>query len=234
MGFSMVRKHVKMEPRRWYFHTDTLGLLVWQDVPSKRSHEGLGNPAYDQWLAEMEREVDARAGHPSIVQWVTYNEGWGQTVNDAGATVRHTVGVLRAQDTTRLIDDASGGRGPCRGDWGTNGFWHGGCYGDVTDVHTYSPPDPDIYRKKESAFSKDVSQRDRSKALVIGEYGGIMVSAARAAARAASQNVASGVPLSHAPAVCIYLVRMRLFLCFMPSRAHADQWAPVGKKMPRR
>ena len=218
MGFNMVRKHLKMEPRRWYFHTDTLGLLVWQDVPSKRSHEGLGTPAYDQWLAEMEREVDARAGHPSIVQWVTYNEGWGQTVNDAGATVRHTVGVLRAHDTTRLINDASGGRGPCRGDWGTNGFWHGGCYGDVTDVHTYSPPDPDIYRTKESAFSKDVSQRDRSKALVIGEYGGIMVSAARAAARAASQNRRDPVivcsirrpSLSHAPAGCIYLVRMRL------------------------
>ena len=231
MGFNMVRKHIKMEPRRWYFHTDTLGLLVWQDVPSKNNRAGLGDPIFDQWLAEMEREVDARAGHPSIVQWVTYNEGWGQTVDDAGATVAHTVSVLRARDTTRLIGDASGGRG-C---WpqGTNAVWAGGCHGDVTDVHHYSPPDWDT-------SEIDVSQRDRSKAFVIGEYGGILVSAARAAACAASQNavvVCSIWLRSHALCslvatltrdVCVYLARTRFFLCHLKLTPTGHEWA-VGQ-----
>jgi len=157
LGFNMVRKHVKMEPRRWYHHCDKLGLLVWQDVPSKDDKAGMGSPVYEQWLLEMQRDVKARRSHPSIVMWVTYNENWGQT----DAAVEDTIASLKEVDSSRLVNDASGGGGIAR--------WVGGLHGNFTDVHHYSRPEFD------GDAARDISEADPERALVLGEYGGIML-----------------------------------------------------------
>ena len=75
LGFNFARKHVKVEPDRWYYHADRLGLLVWQDMPSAGNATPEGRREFD---AELRRVVDALRNHPSIVMWVPFNEGWGQ------------------------------------------------------------------------------------------------------------------------------------------------------------
>ncbi|GAC1514236.1 MAG: hypothetical protein NVS1B4_01430 [Gemmatimonadaceae bacterium] len=117
LGFNMARKHVKVEPDRWYYHCDRLGLLVWQDMPSGNNTTPAGKV---EFAAELERVVDALRNHPSIVMWVPFNEGWGQ--HD---TERH-VSWLKQHDPTRLVNDASG--------WTDKGV------GDVLDVHAYPGP----------------------------------------------------------------------------------------------
>jgi hypothetical protein len=117
LGFNLARKHVKVELARWYYHADRLGLLVWQDMPSAgnatpEAREGFGR--------ELKAVVDALQGHPSIVMWVPFNEGWGQ--HD---TERHTT-WLKEYDPTRLVNSASG--------WTDRGT------GDVSDVHAYPGP----------------------------------------------------------------------------------------------
>jgi len=131
---------------------------VWQDWPSKHDEAGLGSPVYDQWLEEMQRDVKARRSHPSIVLWITYNEGWGQSAD--ADTQLHTIATLKDLDSTRLVNDASGGRGIA--------FWVGGLHANFTDVHHYSRPEFDGDAKR------DISKADSEKALVLGEYGGIM------------------------------------------------------------
>jgi hypothetical protein len=117
LGFNLARKHVKVEPARWYYHADRLGLLVWQDMPSG----GNRTPAArEQFAIELERMVHALRDHPSIVMWVPFNEGWGQ--HD---TERYTT-WLQAFDTTRLVNSASG--------WADRGS------GDVFDLHAYPGP----------------------------------------------------------------------------------------------
>ncbi len=117
LGFNMARKHVKVEPERWYYHCDRLGLMVWQDMPSgnNESDEGKQNFAH-----ELDRVVDALENHPSIVMWVPFNEGWGQ--HD---TERY-VDLLARRDPTRLVDNASG--------------WTDRRVGDVLDIHRYPGP----------------------------------------------------------------------------------------------
>ena len=117
MGFNMARKHVKVEPARWYWHADRLGLLVWQDMPSADNRTG---PSREQFAIELRRVVDALRNHPSIVMWVPFNEGWGQ--HD---TERYTT-WLRAYDPTRLVNSATG--------WTDMGV------GDVVDEHAYPGP----------------------------------------------------------------------------------------------
>ncbi len=75
LGFNLIRKHVKVEPERWYFDCDSLGMLVWQDMPSGNNDTPDGQA---QFAAELGRVVDALRNHPSIVMWVPFNEGWGQ------------------------------------------------------------------------------------------------------------------------------------------------------------
>lgn len=117
MGFNMARKHVKVEPARWYYWCDTLGLLVWQDMPS-------GNNATEaqraQFGRELDRLVDGLYNHPSIVMWVPFNEGWGQ--HDTAATVQR----IKQRDPTRLVNNASG--------------WTDKKVGDVNDIHAYPGP----------------------------------------------------------------------------------------------
>ena len=121
LGFNMVRKHVKVEPERWYYWCDKLGLLVWQDMPSgseKPIQEGRA-----QFEHELDRLVQGRGNHPCIVMWVVFNEGWGQF--DTERLVNH----VKEMDPSRLVDDASG--------WTDKGV------GDVIDKHNY--PDPAMF-----------------------------------------------------------------------------------------
>ncbi len=154
-GFNMIRKHIKVEPSRWYYYCDQLGMLVWQDMPSFGDNhlnrwefhnydEGTDFPA--TYLAKANyrkewREIIAQLKKfPSIVVWVPFNEAWSQF--DTRAIVDYT----RELDPTRLVNMASGGN------------WTKGC-GDILDNHHYPYPamhlwDPDMVN-------------------VLGEYGGI-------------------------------------------------------------
>ena len=117
LGFNMIRKHVKVEPERWYYHCDKMGFLVWQDMPNT-------NPVTEedrtQFRWEMKAMVDQLFNHPSIVMWVPFNEGWGQ--HDTPTYVEK----LREWDPTRLINNASG--------------WTDAGVGDVLDIHDYPGP----------------------------------------------------------------------------------------------
>ena len=147
LGFNLLRKHVKLEPQRWYYHCDRLGMLVWQDMvcggaplqswfvtylatlmncrhltikdgPASRGLLSRGDAAgREEFLAETAETVRRLSCHPSIVCWVPFNEGWGQF--DA----RQTEALVRRLDPTRLVDHASG--------W----FDQGG--GDVCSLHHY-------------------------------------------------------------------------------------------------
>ena len=148
LGFNMVRKHVKVEPDRWYYWCDKLGLLVWQDMPSgggaaERRGGQDGVPASaekaQQFEAELKAMIETHRNHPSIVMWVVFNEGWGQY-----DTVRLTKWV-KELDPSRLVNDASG--------------WTDRRVGDVIDMHKYpgpGSPDPEAAR-----------------AAVLGEFGGL-------------------------------------------------------------
>lgn len=152
-GFNMLRKHVKVEPRRYYYHCDRIGMLVWQDQPSGGAEPKWTRMApspvdavwtdeqHEQWMREYRDMVDSLRHHPSIVVWVPFNERWGQhrTVDVGQAAV--------AYDPTRLVNIASGGN-----------FWS---VGHIADHHNY--PDP--------AFPlEDARFKDFVK--VVGEFGG--------------------------------------------------------------
>lgn len=151
-GFNMIRKHVKVEPARWYTHCDKMGILVWQDMPNggdsprwqnkqyfsgtelKRSAESEAN-----YRAEWKDIMDYLYSHPSIVVWVPFNEAWGQFKTE------EIVEWTKAYDPSRLVNPASGG----------NHY----TTGDMLDLHNYPGPDMYLY--------------DAQRATVLGEYGGI-------------------------------------------------------------
>ncbi len=117
LGFNVIRKHVKVEPQRWYYHCDRLGMLVWQDMPSG---DNKGAEAEATFALELKRMVDALRNHPSIVMWVPFNEGWGQH------QTQKYVEWLKAYEPTRLVNNASG--------------WTDMQVGDVADLHAYPGP----------------------------------------------------------------------------------------------
>ncbi|WKN42557.1 glycoside hydrolase family 2 protein [Tunicatimonas pelagia] len=145
MGFNMARKHVKVEPARWYYWCDKLGLLVWQDMPSgeervRRDGEEIQrtSESAEQFETELTELIDDFYNHPSIVMWVIFNEGWGQY-----ETARLTEWA-KEYDSTRLINPASG--------------WLDMGVGDVNDMHKYPGPGmPEV---------EDV------RVAVLGEFGG--------------------------------------------------------------
>jgi hypothetical protein len=146
MGFNMLRKHVKVEPRRFYYWCDRMGLLVWQDMPSGDRYIRPDEPdivrteaSARQYRLELSRMILTKFNHPSIIMWVAFNEGWGQF--DTPGIVEY----IRALDPTRLVDAASG--------WSDRGV------GDVYDIHHY--PDPKAPEPQEN------------RAIVLGEYGGL-------------------------------------------------------------
>ncbi|BCM90604.1 beta-galactosidase BoGH2A [Abditibacteriota bacterium] len=150
-GFNMVRKHIKVEPARWYYWADKLGILVWQDMPSANSY--LGNrpaterPAID--TAAFEKEVNevitSHWNSPAIIMWVIFNEGQGR--HDTTSLV----GIAKNLDPSRLTNRDSGG--------GNARDAMEGAVGDVDDVHAYPPPRG--------------PGPSATQALVCGEYGGI-------------------------------------------------------------
>ncbi|MDR1783158.1 MAG: beta-galactosidase [Dysgonamonadaceae bacterium] len=144
LGCNMLRKHIKVEPARWYYHCDRLGMLVWQDMPSgdnnwKFDGKPASNPAHDNFFKEWKEIIDYLYSYPSIVMWIPFNEGWGQF------RTQEVAEFTRKCDPSRLLNVASG--------------WHHINYGDVIDTHNY--PEPKI-----SAY-------DAARANVLGEYGGI-------------------------------------------------------------
>ena len=157
MGFNMIRKHIKVEPARWYYYCDMLGMLVWQDMPSGdlgnhwEPRPGVLGRATDRertpesegyYRKEWNAIINALYNYPSIVVWIPFNEAWGQfkTVEIANWT--------KTKDPSRLVNSASGGN-----------FYP---VGDIEDLHNYpdpAMPRPDIFGAK--------------KALVLGEFGGL-------------------------------------------------------------
>jgi Glycosyl hydrolases family 2, sugar binding domain/Glycosyl hydrolases family 2/PA14 domain/Chitobiase/beta-hexosaminidase C-terminal domain len=120
LGFGFTRKHIKVEPARWYHHADRLGLPVWQDMPCGWNDTPEARAHFEAELREM---LEQRGNHPCIVAWVPFNEKWGQP---SEAWTREVAARIRAADPTRLIDDASG--------------WQHTGAGDVIDVHRYQGP----------------------------------------------------------------------------------------------
>jgi hypothetical protein len=117
-GFNLARKHVKVEPERWYYWCDKLGLLVWQDMPSGNNTTP---DSRTQFEVELKRMIEGRFNHPSIIVWVLFNEGWGQY-----DTERLTP-WLKSLDPSRMVDNASG--------------WTDKRVGDLIDVHSYPGPE---------------------------------------------------------------------------------------------
>jgi len=118
-GFNMTRKHVKIEPDRWYYWCDKLGLLVWQDMPSGNNATAEGQREFEAELLHMVKDLH---NHPSIILWVLFNEGWGQ-YDTQRLTQR-----IKTLDPSRLVDDASG--------------WSDAHAGDIVDGHGYPGPAP--------------------------------------------------------------------------------------------
>ena len=147
LGFNMVRKHVKVEPERWYYHADRLGLLVWQDMPNGDRHIERTAPdlvrssdSASIYHKELKAMIDTHANHPSIVVWVPFNEGWGQFDTDA------VLSLVKEYDPTRLVDGPSG--------WADRGS------GDIYDLHDY--PGPPL-----------LAPLELDRAVVLGEFGGL-------------------------------------------------------------
>jgi arylsulfatase A-like enzyme len=164
-GFNTIRKHIKVEPRRYYYHCDRLGMMVWQDQVSsgtgkKREGESSSpawtrlqpdpadatwpDEAHTQYLRELETMVDLLGFHPCVVQWVPFNEAWGQ---------HRTVAVgdfLVAKDPTRQVNVASGGN------WFPSGH--------IVDEHRYPHP----------GFPFELGEGGRFDGFVkaVGEFGG--------------------------------------------------------------
>ncbi|TWT74610.1 Beta-galactosidase [Posidoniimonas polymericola] len=152
-GFNMIRKHIKVEPRRYYYHCDRLGVMLWQDqVSGGRSPQWTRmrpNPndaqwpaeAHQQYMTELDGMIDSLESHPSIVVWVPFNEAWGQhrTVEVGKWTAK--------RDPSRLVNIASGGN-----------FWP---VGDIADQHAYPDPAFPFQQRRLDPFVK-----------VVGEFGG--------------------------------------------------------------
>ena len=163
MGFNMLRKHIKVEPMRWYYHCDRLGMLVWQDMPSGggkyrfstvtlplitglhrrdnryRAFARASAQGRAEYMDELEEMVGQLFNAPSVALWVPFNEGWGQF--DSTLVMER----LRALDPTRPVDPASG--------------WHDQGAGDLRSLHVYFKPFRFRYDR-------------RGRALALSEFGG--------------------------------------------------------------
>ncbi|MBT2873216.1 MULTISPECIES: glycoside hydrolase family 2 [unclassified Streptomyces] len=128
LGFNAVRKHIKVESPRWFYHADRLGLLVWQDFVSGNLTGANGRQAFAEQGREMMRQ---HHNSPSVIGWIVFNEGWGEW--DRQETGKLTEAV-KAADPSRVVN-AHSGVNCCnsKGDSGT---------GDIIDHHDYTNEDP--------------------------------------------------------------------------------------------
>ncbi|KAK9836097.1 hypothetical protein WJX81_000830 [Elliptochloris bilobata] len=164
LGYNTLRKHVKVEPEQFYFLADRLGMLVWQDMPSMcgmwEMPGATGEWYFDgcwvttmnvttahqrQFEAELVAMVRQLSNHPSIVQWVVFNEGWGQYAP------RGPVDLVLAQDASRLVSSASG--------------WVDDPSGSIRDAHIYAP-------RLDNSTGLFNSWATGGRASVVGEFGG--------------------------------------------------------------
>jgi beta-galactosidase/beta-glucuronidase len=145
LGFNTVRKHVKVEPARWYYWADRLGLLVWQDMPSMEPGQPVSAADRTQFETELRALIDQHKSHPSIVMWVPFNEGWGEY------DTARIADQVKAWDPSRPVN-ANSGMNCCLSLPDTGA-------GDVYDNHTYVGPGV-------------VTPTDH-RAVVDGEFGGL-------------------------------------------------------------
>ncbi|HEY0541809.1 MAG TPA: LamG-like jellyroll fold domain-containing protein, partial [Actinoallomurus sp.] len=145
LGFNMVRKHVKVEPDRWYYWADRLGLLVWQDMPSTFASHTPPPEVKTQFETQLHALVDQHRSHPSIITWVPFNEGWGEY--EPGRIVSE----IKSWDPSRLVNADSGVN--CCDSLPDNGE------GDLYDNHSYVGP--------------GTPTQQGTRAAVDGEYGGL-------------------------------------------------------------
>jgi beta-galactosidase/beta-glucuronidase len=145
LGFNMIRKHVKVEPNRWYYWADKMGVLVWQDMPNGDRHIGPDDDDIERtaqsavdFKDELGDMINQFYNHPSIVTWVLFNEGWGQFQTEAIAEFTAEL------DPTRFVDSPSG--------WADRGV------GDFHDIHSYPGP--------------DMPEPEDERAAILGEFGG--------------------------------------------------------------
>ncbi len=145
LGYNLLRKHMKVEPQRWYYWADKLGILVWQDMPAMPEFKSdLSPAARNQFEIELQELVDEHRSSPAIIMWVPFNEGWGQYDQARIAD------LIKGWDPSRLVDNMSG-INCCGAVDGGNG--------DVIDWHVYVGPG--------SGSPSD------TRAAVLGEYGGL-------------------------------------------------------------
>ena len=151
-GFNVIRKHIKVEPQRWYYHCDRLGLMVWQDMPNLWEPDDADSVAVrKQFREELKEMIDQHISTPSIVMWVPFNENWGAfEATDITAWVKQ-------YDPDRLVNGLSGfnyapGYRKAYGDPGN---------GDFVDMHHYGKIEP-----------KFMPRPDEKRAASLGEFGG--------------------------------------------------------------
>ncbi|GAA3090739.1 hypothetical protein JOF29_007779 [Kribbella aluminosa] len=128
LGFNTVRKHIKVEPDRWYYWADKLGLMVWQDMPASKT-DAMPEPWRTQWMSELHEMIDEHKSFTSITVWVPFNEGWGEWDRTETGQVADSVA---AQDPSRLVDAHSGVN--CCNSHGDSGR------GSILDYHAYLGP----------------------------------------------------------------------------------------------
>jgi hypothetical protein len=150
LGFNMIRKHIKVEPQRWYYWCDKLGMLVWQDMPSMNSYVNTNErPVPSREDAAFKRELEAMVkthwNAPSIVSWVLFNEYQGSHSESS------LISQVKTLDNSRLVNVNSG----------VNDTRYDGLSTDIRDYHNYSPP---VAPPRNTA---------NTQALVCGEYGGV-------------------------------------------------------------
>jgi hypothetical protein len=167
LGYNMVRKHSKVETRRWFYHTDRLGLLVWQDMPNME--EFFDTPPRDeaeleQFEAEYRDVIAQHDTHPSLAVWTPFNEGWGIN-NDNHEFIREMTELTAELDPKRLVDANSGYNIGSNTDTGA---------GDLKDMHHYgSPPvvSPDPDPDRISVLGEYTSQAIKVDGHTVGEWG---------------------------------------------------------------